>query len=673
MLFYKATGTVLDEKWVEENNDRRMRIERAFRIGRKSEAFNRRFEGKRFCFLSEINESTVSAGIITTEIADERTVALDFMRKIGLSFEPSEMTEITLSVLSSMLRSADRNDFIDDDDTVLEQFGLKRINERGGNLDFGEDLLEERTRKDKLYAKAEELLAGDTLTPELDRIYSGKTDTKAFGHPVHYMIQTDNPETRAALEKTLLQALYGNGRLQNRRFCVAEFRVEVDFSKAAYRALYKSCVGGAMVVRYRANGDEEESDYAGDAIRIEETLCEVMQEFRNRVLTVFCLPRSCEKVKKHFQELLGSTGIVEIREELADAERSRAYLKMLARKSKIRTDEQLFARLEADQRYLPDELHQKFEEWYNQKMRTSVFPQYKDLVVCREQAAKEPHKGSAYRDLEEMIGLGEAKAVIGKALDYYKMQRLYRDHGIPQVHPAMHMAFTGNPGTAKTTVARLFAQIMKENGLLSGGQLVEVGRADLVARYVGWTAKTIQEKFKKAKGGVLFIDEAYSLLEDRNGSFGDEAINTIVQEMENQREDLVVIFAGYPKEMEQFLNKNPGFRSRIAFHVSFSDYTAEELCEIAQLISRKRGFLLTDGAVEKMRQTFETARKDPNFGNGRYVRNLLELSGMNQAVRVCRMDCKDVTQKVLQTINEEDIEVPSMTDAENTCRIGFLQ
>ena len=119
----------------------------------------------------------------------------------------------------------------------------------------------------------------------------------------------------------------------------------------------------------------------------------------------------------------------------------------------------------------------------------------------------------------------------------------------------MHMVFTGNPGTAKTTVARLLAQIMQDNGLLSRGHLVEVGRSDLVGKYVGWTAKCVKEKFKEAKGGVLFIDEAYSLLDNRAGSYGDEAINTIVQEMENHREELVVIFAGYPEKWKNLFRK----------------------------------------------------------------------------------------------------------------------
>ena len=152
----------------------------------------------------------------------------------------------------------------------------------------------------------------------------------------------------------------------------------------------------------------------------------------------------------------------------------------------------------------------------------------------------------------------------------------------------MHMVFTGNPGTAKTTVARLFAQIMKENGLLPVGDLIEVGRADLVGKYVGWTAPTVKAKFAAAKGSVLFIDEAYSLVDDKDGLFGDEAINTIVQEMENQRDDTVVIFAGYPDKMEQFLKKNPGLRSRIAFHIPFEDYKPAELLDIFTLMAKKQ-------------------------------------------------------------------------------------
>ena len=234
----------------------------------------------------------------------------------------------------------------------------------------------------------------------------------------------------------------------------------------------------------------------------------------------------------------------------------------------------------------------------------------------------------------------------------------------------MHMVFTGSPGTAKTTVARLFARIMQENDLLSRGQLVEVGRSELVGKYVGWTANIIKEKFKAAEGGVLFIDEAYSLVDDRGGSFGDEAINTIVQEMENRRKDTVVIFAGYPEPMEAFLSRNPGLRSRIAFHVPFADYSAEELCEIARLMGKQKKLQFTDDAMEKLGSAFEAARSREDFGNGRYVRNLLEQARMQQATHILRLDPDTVTPKTLRTICAEDIEFPQIKDAPRRC-IGF--
>jgi SpoVK/Ycf46/Vps4 family AAA+-type ATPase len=235
----------------------------------------------------------------------------------------------------------------------------------------------------------------------------------------------------------------------------------------------------------------------------------------------------------------------------------------------------------------------------------------------------------------------------------------------------MHMIFTGNPGTAKTTVARLFARIMRENGLLSKGHLVEVGRGDLVGKYVGWTAPTVQAKFKAAKGGVLFIDEAYSLVDDRDGSYGDEAINTIVQEMENHREDVVVIFAGYPDKMESFLQKNPGLRSRIAFHVPFADYSTEELCEIARHIGRAKGMNIDDGAIGKLKILFDTARLQGDFGNGRYVRNVFEQAKMNQASRLMERDLDTISDREISTITEEDIVIPLATKVNAPIKIGF--
>ena len=191
-----------------------------------------------------------------------------------------------------------------------------------------------------------------------------------------------------------------------------------------------------------------------------------------------------------------------------------------------------------------------------------------------------------------------------------------------------------------------------------------------MGRYVGWTAPLIQEKFKQAEGGVLFIDEAYSLVDDRNGSYGDEAINTIVQEMENHRDDVVVIFAGYQDKMEGFLDKNPGLRSRIAFHVPFEDYNAEELCEIAELFVKKNGMCFADGAVDKLRGLFAEARKEKNFGNGRYVRNVVEQAKMAQASRLLKKEWDEITQGDITTLCAEDIHMPSAV--KKNSKIGFV-
>ena len=171
-------------------------------------------------------------------------------------------------------------------------------------------------------------------------------------------------------------------------------------------------------------------------------------------------------------------------------------------------------------------------------------------------------------------------------------------------------------------------------------------------------------------GGVLFIDEAYSLVDDRDGSYGDEAINTIVQEMENHRADVVVIFAGYPDKMEGFLAKNPGLRSRIAFHVPFADYNCEELCQIADMISRKNGMKIDKDAYDKLTKAFDIAKAENDFGNGRYVRNVFEQAKMNQASRLLEKDFETITTDEITTITADDIVIPEATKPQKR-RIGF--
>ena len=672
MFYYHLSAKINNAKWCEGNEDRRTYRQRCQEISLKTGEYNSGKTRSEHYFVYDISGNRIFCGIVLPELSDIEKCARSFFKRIRIPASDFEYEEITFKTLSGMLHSADMSDLIEDDDAVLEKLGIDKLNDRyARNMDIDENILDRKIRRERLYKQSQKLMINETMEAELDRIYSGTTAPKAYGHPVHYFIETDNYDTRKETYRMLLQGLYDNKRIKSRRYSYISVKTGDGFSRSVYKTLYKSSIGGAVVVRFDFSDDPENERYADARQDIVDILCETMLKYRNSVLTVFCLPRTCEKIKRLFLEQIGFVGMVDIKENHADKTRSGEYLKSLCRDNHIRADKKLLCALEDNKMYYPDELCGIFEEWYNNKIKTAVYPQYKDIKVSREKALKEKHSGAAIDELNVMTGLDNAKQVIGKALNYYKIQKIYKDKGIKQDRPAMHMVFTGNPGTAKTTVARLFARIMKENGLLSKGHLVEVGRSDLVGKYVGWTAQIVKEKFKAAMGGVLFIDEAYSLANDNDGSYGAEAIDTIVQEMENRREDLVVIFAGYNDEMEHFLSKNPGLRSRIAFHVPFADYSTEELCEIARAIGKSKGVTITDGAVEKLSTIFDTVREQADFGNGRYVRNIIEASKMNQANRIVEMDPDKITKTVLMTLEDVDIEIPVKKTEKSKKTIGF--
>jgi len=275
-------------------------------------------------------------------------------------------------------------------------------------------------------------------------------------------------------------------------------------------------------------------------------------------------------------------------------------------------------------------------------------------------------------ELQALVGISNAKDQVKRILAFAKMRKAMEENGEHLEPITMNMEFVGNPGTAKTTVARIVAGLLKEIGIITTGKFIEVGRADLVAQYVGQTAPMVQNVFQKAKGGVLFIDEAYSLLEERRGEFGDEAINMIVQEMENNRKDTIVIFAGYPDEMDEFFLRNPGLRSRVPFRVNFEDYNVEEMLDICKLEAFKKGFLTDDMADKKIMEICEKSIKNKNNGNGRFCRNLIETGVLNFAFR--NYGDLDVNEKIEYILRKEDFIDMNDLDLksnENNSKIGF--
>lgn len=259
-----------------------------------------------------------------------------------------------------------------------------------------------------------------------------------------------------------------------------------------------------------------------------------------------------------------------------------------------------------------------------------------------------------FKDLNELVGLEKVKKVLYDLVDVINLKEKAKDLTIKDMN--LHMVFLGNPGTGKTTIARIISNILYNLGYIKENKLIEVSSKDLVGQYVGQTAPKTMDVINKSLNGVLFIDEAYSLAVKGENSYNAEAIATLIQAMENYRDKLVVIFAGYTKEMQDFLDSNSGIVSRIGYTLEFDDYTTEELIKIFNNFATKNGFIVEDEAIKYLEEVINENRNTKNFGNARFVRNIYEKTVIKHATNV-----KDKKQnKILKTITKEDISIENL-------------
>ncbi|MEO8011801.1 MAG: CbbX protein [Dokdonella sp.] len=268
--------------------------------------------------------------------------------------------------------------------------------------------------------------------------------------------------------------------------------------------------------------------------------------------------------------------------------------------------------------------------------------------------------GEVMQKLDDaLIGLAPVKSRIRDIAALLLVDKARQAHGLTGGAPSLHMSFTGNPGTGKTTVALRMAEILHRLGYIRRNHVIAVTRDDLVGQYIGHTAPKTREVLKKAMGGVLFIDEAYYLYRPENErDYGQESIEILLQVMENQRDDLVVILAGYRDRMETFFQSNPGLASRVAHHIDFPDYSPDELIEIAELLVAQMDYRLDDGAIAAMREYIALRVAQPHFANGRSVRNALDRARLRQASRLFAAAGTGGTtpdRNQLMTIAAEDI------------------
>lgn len=618
----------------------------------------------------------------------------------GESIQKIDLREMTASQFSSILNKYSSRHLKKDQTIIRIQELLPNIpnNQFNHNIEIWEEILKVPKRTN-FKAKAKKIKADTTLMEEMNRIYSETHPKQYRGIPVHYKITANSLENAREIIYVLMQGLHVNNRLLSKRVTHIKLTSLQDIMDSTVDKVFKLGGGGCIVLdffkepikqyenQWRDNYNDEEGwdfwngdnvndiwDFGcwdpSEGMKAVKTLTSMIEKHMHETQLVFVEnAKYPETSQTLFRTLEGKINLIEIKEGLNGIQAQQCYEEMMVKASlaEYDTGEMLF---KENQFYSQEDVANQFQKFYRECMTDKVYTEYSADKLKKKKEDEETI--SAREKLQRLIGLNDVKQMMDNIISVHKANEMRSAFNGKEVRISGHMLFSGNPGTAKTTVARLVAQIMKEEGILKTGKFVECGRADLVGQYVGWTAVQVKEKFRLARGGVLFIDEAYSLVDDSN-TFGDEAINTIVAEMENMRGEIVVIFAGYPEKMKTFLEKNEGLKSRISHYINFSNYTPEELLEILEKLAEDRDLILNDNAKSRALEIFKRVYREADFGNGRFVRNLLERAILRQSSRIAPIPKEKVRKEQLFELREEDFVYENILENEKEKqRIGFM-
>lgn len=499
-----------------------------------------------------------------------------------------------------------------------------------------------------------------------------------------HLVFTGNPGTGKTTVARIIGKLYKNmGLLKkghvvevDRSSLVAQY---VGQTEKLVRNVVKKAIGGVLFIdeAYALYKEESNNDFGKEAIDV---LLKLMEDYRESfVVIVAGYSREMEKFLKS-NPGLASRFNTYINFEDYDADEMMDIMKLNCNKNSYILDEESERELKA---LFEKEVQNKKENFANARFVRNIFEQIIQIQSNRISEIVNPTKEELMliskgdiinlnindnedeetlefllEQLDSYIGLENVKKSVNTNINLLRLQKMREQSGINAMKVNMHLVFSGNPGTGKTTIARLIGKIYKKLGLLSKGHFIECDRSDLVGQYVGQTSQKVVDKVNEALGGILFIDEAYSLYNGSQNDFGQEAIDTLLKLMEDNRDNLVVIVAGYSKKIEEFLNSNPGLKSRFNQFINFEDYNEEQLKGIFDLLCSKNQFTLSSEGEKKLKQFFKETieSKSENFANGRFVRNVFENLVKIQANRLVTesLDFNDMSQ--IQCITEKDIE-----------------